>query len=117
MSLYSETQMFLVMDTAALPEHIKQTFKLHPNAHGWESDLSGIAVGVEGQDILMSAAGYVVVYANNDWHRKKALELYDQIHALRQDAILLGIPVEVEVSATPLFVVEPFSGFNFTVTP
>jgi hypothetical protein len=94
---FFDTQMFLVMDTDVLPEHIKQTFQISPGFHGWRSDLSGIVVNVAGQDIDLQANGYVLVYANDDWHRKEAISLYDQIKALRHGAMVMSIPVEVAV--------------------
>lgn len=97
--MFPITQMFLVLDHQVLPKHIQETFKLHLKASGsgWESDLTGIDVALMGDDINMSAGGYVVVYAQNTWHAGKAGDLYDQIKSLRRDAIQLVIPVEVEV--------------------
>ena len=94
--MFHNTQMFLIMDDP-VPEHIKQTFKLSQTRLGWESDLSGLNVNVRGEDIDLSAAGYLIVYANDDWHHNAAIGLHDQLKALRYDAMILGIPVEVEV--------------------
>lgn len=80
-----------------VPEHVMQTFKLVHGSRDWESDLSGIEVAVEGGNINMQAAGYVIVYASNTWHQGVALELHNQIKALRHEALVLAIPVEVEV--------------------
>lgn len=93
---YPITQMILIMDDP-VPQHIRQTFLLNKGARGWESDLSAVHVAVEGDDIDMSAGGYVVIYASNDWHSRAAINLYEQIKSLRKDAVVVMLPVEVEV--------------------
>ena len=100
--------MFLVMDSVVLPEHIKHTFKLSETEKGWWSGLGGLDVAVEGDEINLKAAGYVIVYASNIWHINKATEMYDQIRGLRYDALLMGIPVEVDLKqSAPTPVPDP----------
>lgn len=103
---YPETQMILVMDHKDLPQHIRQTFRLFPSERGtrWESDLTAIQVATEGEDINLSAAGYVVVYASNTWHAQAAQNLHDQIKSLRGDAVVVMIPVEVEEATLTKFI-------------
>jgi hypothetical protein len=112
---YPTTQMLLLLDDP-IPEHIKQTFKLTQGTRGWESDLSGIDVAVLGQDIDVKAAGYVVVYADDEWHQNAAVGLFGQLKSLRQDALILGIPVEVEVTASQ-FTMPDMRNFNIVWKP
>lgn len=107
-------QMILVMDHAVLPEHLKQTFMLYEVQGGWASRLS-VDVAVEGQNIDLDADGYVIVYAFNEWHINRALELKNQIKQLRTGAQVLMLPVSTEVTEPPK-TEETFS-FSFIPIP
>lgn len=114
--MHNNTQMILVMDHDELPAHIRQTFKLVEENGRWTTDLSNITLAFEGDNLDMDAPGYMVVFANNTWHQMSAANLYNQIKALRSDAQIIFIPVEVAEDQGP-FLMRIGGGVPFPGMP
>ena len=92
-------QLFLVMDTAEIPQHIQQTFWLHRDASGtWKTDMGWVEVAVEGDLVDMRADSYVIVYADDTWHAASAAILRQQLCGLRKDPKIVSLPANVNLT-------------------
>lgn len=67
-----------------------------------------------GDEINLKATGYVIVFADNEWHGAKAYDLYHQIKGLRSDAAVMVLPVDVNAADEDPFLVRGH-GSIFTI--